>query len=639
MTAAVAEPTIQIENIKTDKYANKVTPLTKNENEALTDSLKKRGYLPDYPIIINTNYDVLDGHHRLKACKELGIEPKFAIRPSDNEIEEELFVIDINIARRQLSDYQRGVLLLKKKPILTEQAKRNMSLGGKGDKTLSPLGRVNKKLAEEFGRSYEQLRKIETLEERAPEDLKKQLMSGDKKISAAYSELQRAEDRDKPKPAPPTGQYEVLLIDPPWTYEIPGRATPENHYATMTDDEIMALYIPAAENAVLFLWSTNPQLDVAIDVMRAWGFEYKTNMSWHKDKFGTGFYFRGQHELLLLGVKGKGIGVPAEADRPSSVLVAPRTEHSKKPPEVYEMIEKMYPGRTRIEMFARGEPRKGWKTWGLEATVTEAERAAATEAEKEEDPDLKRFRKFGRHAFQNEAPRLYNNWAFRLCDPRLGQKHDGQIPGQIAQSVLYYYTKEGDLVIDPFAGGGSTIDVCKKFAEGSRRCLAYDVKPMMEDIKKWDVRNGFPEETTNCDLVFLDPPYWDLKKEEYSKDSISSLPLDEFLKVMKLVAKESYLALKPGGHVAFVMEGIMDEKWEYFIDLPFKCLEYFEKAGFTQVQRIGVPMPTQVKPAWAVTKANKEKVMLTINRDLLIFRKEKEERAPGTVTTTAGDET
>jgi N6-adenosine-specific RNA methylase IME4 len=98
--------------------------------------------------------------------------------------------------------------------------------------------------------------------------------------------------------------------------------------------------------------------------MQKWGFEYKTNLVWVKDKIGTGYYLRGQHELLLIGIKGK-IGVPNEADRVSSVLIAPRNEHSQKPQEVYNIIEKMYPNCKYIELFARNK-HEGWESWGNE---------------------------------------------------------------------------------------------------------------------------------------------------------------------------------------------------------------------------------------------------------------------------------
>jgi N6-adenosine-specific RNA methylase IME4/ParB-like chromosome segregation protein Spo0J len=358
------------------KYADKVYPLTNEAYELLRQSLIKYGYLPQYPIIINRQGDILDGHHRLKACIELGIkqhQPTFQLKESKNEIEEELFAIDTNLARRQLTKFQRAELALRKQPLLAEQARRNMEAG----KTLSRQQErvhVDEKLAKDSETSKDTIYKVRKITNselfKENEEFREKVRTEKIRVEHAYTQVMRAEDRDKPKPKPPEGQYDVLYVDPPWDYVIPGRGTPENHYPVMSDDEIKALHIPAAENSVLFLWTTYPKLDVAIDVIRAWGFTYKSNLVWVKDKFGTGFYFRGQHELLLLGVIGEGLGVPAEGDRHSSVLFAPREEHSRKPTEVYEIIEKMYPGRSYIEMFARGEPRVGWTAWGLEANTT-----------------------------------------------------------------------------------------------------------------------------------------------------------------------------------------------------------------------------------------------------------------------------
>ncbi len=140
----------------------------------------------------------------------------------------------------------------------------------------------------------------------------------------------------------------------------------------MTTEEICELKnrIPANNDAVLFLWSTNPKIKEALSVIDAWGFEYRTNMAWVKDKIGMGYYCREQHELLLIARKGN-IPVPDTNNRPPSIFQAPRLEHSRKPNTVYETIEKMYPrpantqGHYYIELFAR-YPRKGWASWGLD---------------------------------------------------------------------------------------------------------------------------------------------------------------------------------------------------------------------------------------------------------------------------------
>jgi len=123
--------------------------------------------------------------------------------------------------------------------------------------------------------------------------------------------------------------------------------------------------------------------------------------------------------------------------------------------------------------------------------------------------DLERFKHFGEGEYQNVSPLIYNVWNFTGRDPRLGIEVPGNIPGQIAMNTLYYYTKQGDLVVDPMAGGGSTVDACLALG---RRCRAYDINPpeKREDIVKHDIREGFPREVKGCDFIFLDPPYWRL---------------------------------------------------------------------------------------------------------------------------------
>jgi N6-adenosine-specific RNA methylase IME4 len=179
--------------------------------------------------------------------------------------------------------------------------------------------------------------------------------------------VKRSEDNKKERPPLPQGQFDVVMADPAWTYDLNLRGSPDDHYVVMETEQIMNVDVSMiADDAVLYLWATAPKLNDAFRVMLAWGFTYKTHAVWVKDKIGTGYYVRGQHELLLIGTRGN-IGVPAEADRPSSVINAPRNgQHSQKPEKVYDMIEQMYPGRKYLELFARGKPRTGWKSWGLE---------------------------------------------------------------------------------------------------------------------------------------------------------------------------------------------------------------------------------------------------------------------------------
>ena len=169
--------------------------------------------------------------------------------------------------------------------------------------------------------------------------------------------------------AMPAGQFQVFYADPPWRYEFSeteSRAI-ENQYPTMTLDDICALPVAdmAADDAMLFMWATNPKLEEAMRVIKAWGFEYRTNMVWVKDKIGMGYYCRSQHELLLVARRGS-FPVPLEEHRPASVLRGDRVIHSRKPEEMYRLIEAMYPAARRVELFCR-TPQPGWDVWGNQA--------------------------------------------------------------------------------------------------------------------------------------------------------------------------------------------------------------------------------------------------------------------------------
>lgn len=163
----------------------------------------------------------------------------------------------------------------------------------------------------------------------------------------------------------PDGEYNVIYADPPWEYRNSGfEMSAAQHYPTMPTEKICALDVPVADNAVCFMWVTNPLLPDGLQVLGAWGFEYKTNLVWVKDRHTAGFYVYGQHELLLIGVRGSGM-LPIEEAKPKSVITGGNDVHSKKPDSVYAMIDAMYPQGKRIEMFAR-QRWEGWEAWGNE---------------------------------------------------------------------------------------------------------------------------------------------------------------------------------------------------------------------------------------------------------------------------------
>lgn len=172
-----------------------------------------------------------------------------------------------------------------------------------------------------------------------------------------------AELNDTPPPEKPN----LVLADPPWRYDFAetDNRQIENQYPSATVEEIIS-HCPSTESdCVLFLWATVAKLREALEVMEGWGFEYKTSAVWDKEKIGMGYWFRGQHELLLVGTKGS-FSPPEQEQRVSSVFRESRGKHSKKPECVYAWLESAFPGAKKLEMYCRS-PRPGWATFGNEA--------------------------------------------------------------------------------------------------------------------------------------------------------------------------------------------------------------------------------------------------------------------------------
>jgi len=153
------------------------------------------------------------------------------------------------------------------------------------------------------------------------------------------------------------------ITDPPWDY-LGFDGTP---YPTMKLDEICKLKVNdvCTEDAVLMMWVPSAMLPGALEVIKAWGFDYKTSAVWDKQTPGQGGYFRQQHEFLLLATKGNPPTVDPKTTS-ASVFSEKRGEHSAKPHSFYELIERMYPGLGKLEMFSRNK-RDGWTMWGNQA--------------------------------------------------------------------------------------------------------------------------------------------------------------------------------------------------------------------------------------------------------------------------------
>lgn len=176
------------------------------------------------------------------------------------------------------------------------------------------------------------------------------------KIEQQQETLEETPPDERPVP--------VIYADPPWRYDfaVSDSRKIENQYPTMTVDEIAKVDPAPTEDAVLFMWVTSPKLREGLQVMEAWGFTYKTSMVWVKPQIGMGYYARSQHEWLLIGALGH-LPAPEPDVRPSSVIDGRRTEHSAKP-DLRPVLDAMYPGLMKREMFSRRPASGLWLVHG-----------------------------------------------------------------------------------------------------------------------------------------------------------------------------------------------------------------------------------------------------------------------------------
>lgn len=177
-----------------------------------------------------------------------------------------------------------------------------------------------------------------------------------------------------------SSKYSVIYSDPPWDYD--GRTqhtsgtavkSAQYHYNTMTLQQLKELKVQdkTEKDCILFLWTSSPHLEQALELMKAWGFDYKTiAFVWDKQKTNPGYYTLSQVEICLVGKKGK-LPTPRGSRKERQFLSEMRGVHSKKPDEIRKRIERMFPTQKKLEMFAR-QTSDGWDVWGNEvATAVE----------------------------------------------------------------------------------------------------------------------------------------------------------------------------------------------------------------------------------------------------------------------------
>lgn len=350
--------------------AEQVPVMPEPEYQAFRADIAERGLL--VPIEINQHRQVLDGRQRLRAATELGL-ASVSVRVV--EVEDELdYMLRAAVLRRQLKETQRAALAVglgKYQALCVDGKQRqraNLRQNHSEVASLPPRGKSREIAASWAAVSARTIQDVATVHEHDPE-LFEQLRQGTlKAANAARRVRRRLRDSELPPAAPmPDGPFGLIYADPAWQLGNPdGPHAPENHYPCMPLQEIKELTVPAADDSVLLLWAVASLLPQALEVIKAWGFTYKSNLIWDKQSIGPGVWFRNQHEQLLIATRGN--WHPAEPeDRVPSVIRAPRGRHSQKPAVFYELIERMYPHASKLELFARGKTRPGWQAWGNEA--------------------------------------------------------------------------------------------------------------------------------------------------------------------------------------------------------------------------------------------------------------------------------
>jgi hypothetical protein len=212
-----------------------------------------------------------------------------------------------------------------------------------------------------------------------------------------------------------------------------------------------------------------------------------------------------------------------------------------------------------------------------------------------------------------------NVWRFQRPDPQYGvEGYDGRIPGQIVGNVLHHYSEPKDLVVDPMAGGGTTVDVCKDMG---RRYAAFDINPLEDKgiVEQDTVEDGIPIDDSKATVVFMDPPYWDLMDDGYVDGSVSERGYDGWLNAMAELIGEAVRVTKPNGTVAFLIEPFYDDEADEFYDCTLDVMQAISDYDLQQRQRVSAPMTHGMKSHRDVTEAKENDYLLDLNRDLVIW--------------------
>lgn len=399
-------PMQQAEGLVIDpQFKSHIRLLKPEERDTLEKNILADG-CRDALIVWRGENILLDGHNRYAICTQHNL--SFRIEYKDFEHREDAldWLIDNQLGRRNLTKNELDYYIGKKYNRLKQQGKRTDLTSGnfyqklQTSETLAGEHGVSEKTVRNDGKYTEA---VDRLADSLGADLRGKILSDE--IKASREEIQElAKDPEKAKPiieaaiaqniplkeakkevkkqeraehietvrqdiaenkyTPPSGLYNVIVIDPPWPYGTeydPNGRRVANPYPEMSLEEIEAIQLPAAENCILWLWTTHKFMRHSFRLLDTWGFRDVSILTWVKNRMATGSWLRSQSEFCIMAVKGKPL---INLSNQTTVLHGELREHSRKPDSFYEMVDGLCVG-FKLDWFAR-ESRSGWAVFGAE---------------------------------------------------------------------------------------------------------------------------------------------------------------------------------------------------------------------------------------------------------------------------------
>jgi len=363
------------------EFEKLIDPLSREEFSQLKENIISDGIRD--PLVIWRGF-MVDGHNRHKIALVNNLPFTTVELKKDTEEQVKEWIILNQFGRRNISTYQRGVLALELKDLFAEKAAMNKVLAGenhgRGQNSIRPNGpklNTRKSLSELSGLGERTISRVDKIQQKATTELKEKVSSGELSVNQAYNEIRKEERKEEIEQQKndikqgkiefPKGVFEVIVIDPPWNYGTSDNYDPSGlrgttPYPEMTNQQLKELELPAADDCVLWLWTTHAFLPDAFDLAAHWGFEYKNTLVWNKEKMGIGRWLRLQCEFCLLCVKGNPRSLMSLGSQ-RDIISEARREHSRKPEEFYRLVEEMNQVGRKLDYFSR-EVRPGWDSIG-----------------------------------------------------------------------------------------------------------------------------------------------------------------------------------------------------------------------------------------------------------------------------------